>query len=379
MATNSISGNEQPVTEPVNEQNEAVKAEAVRAEAVRAEAVRAEAVRAEAVRADFKKSSFDREFRMYIKQAGETIATRHSAMIEMGDVIAEQVCLNRYLNIYNAMTPEEHFEYVETMYNRDRIGILNTRNDDSWIRKGSVVIQFGQGVRGLPEKCKQVRIMVSNIYQMACELQVQAEKRLEGLDEKYSQGAGGKDLIRPTILLLHLFRMFYYLNDGIDKPQLGAIVSAYEEELGLTKKTVGSEPWNVSSVAANALGNGSGLSGIFTMATTMMEKLGYKPPEGIKAPTESEITNIMTGVFNHETTQNAIQGMFTQLQGCNDFNSMVQTVVKSVADPNTMEAIQGAVIQTANIANESAIPNRPILPQTLLSQTLQPTSDDLKI
>lgn len=339
-----------------------------------------ETIKNEAIKADFKKSSFDREFRMFIKQATEVIETRYSALIEMGEIRPEQVCLNRYLGIYNAMTPEEHFEYVETVYNRYRVNILNTLNDDNWIRKGNVVIQFGQGVKGLPEKCKLVRIMVSSIYQMACELQVQAEKSLEGLDEKYSQGAGGKNLIRPRILLLHLFRMFYYLNDGIDKPQLGTIVTACEEELGITKKTVGSEPWNVNtnlnaSNVANALGNGAGLSGIFTMATTMMEKLGYKPPEGIKAPSEAEITNIMTGVFNHETTQNAIQGMFTQLQGCNDFNSMVQTVVKSVADPTTMEAIQGAVIQTANIANESAIPAQSVDVQKQLAQLNQSNQD----
>jgi hypothetical protein len=318
----------------------------------------------EVLKADFKKSSFDRAFRKFIEEANETIATRYRAMIEIGDIRVEQVCLNQYLNIYNKMTPEEHFEYVELMYNRYRMKILNTRTDDSWLQKENVIIQFGQGLRELPERCKQIRIMVSNIYKMACELQVQAEKSLEGLDEKYSQGAGGKDLIRPRILLLHLFRMFYALTDGIDKPQLGTIITAYEEELNVPKKTVGSEPWNLNNNInpANIMGNGAGLSGIFTMATNMMEKLGYKPPEGIKAPTEAEITNIMTGVFQHETTQNAIQGMFTQLQGCNDFNSMVQTVVKNVADPTTMEAIQGAVIQTANIANESAVPTHPVVP-----------------
>lgn len=330
------------------------------------EVVNVQEVNNEVVKAEFKKTSFDREFRMFMKQAGETISERYSAMIEMGDIRVEQVCLNRYLNIYNAMTPEEHFEYIEMIYNRHRTSILNTRNDDSWIRKGNVVIQFGQGVKGLPEKCKQVRIMVSNIYQMACDLQAQMEKSLEGLDEKYSQGAGGKNLIRPSILLLHLFRMFYYLNDGIDKPKLGEIVTAYEDELRIEKKTVGSEPWNVNKNVngnvANVMGNGAGLSGIFNMATTMMEKMGIKPPEGLKPPTEEQIANIMTGVFSDQNTQNAIQGMFTQLQGCNDFNSMVQTVVKNVADPNTMEAIQGAVIQTAQIANESSIPvsNQPL-------------------
>jgi hypothetical protein len=306
-------------------------------------------------KAEFKRTAFDREFRLLTKQAQETIQARYGMTMELGESRPELICLNRYINIYNSMTPEEHYCYFETLYNRNRSAILNCLKDDRWIRTGRLNIQFGEGFRGMEQKCKQIRIMLSDIFLIACDLQSSAEKALDGIDEKFAQAAGGKDLIRPTILLLHLMRIFYHLNDGDDKVQLGSIVTQLENDLGVTKKTVGSEPWKAiaaSSAPSPSLAAG-GLTSIFTMATDMMERMGYKPPPEMKPPTESEISNVISSVFNSDVTQSAIQNMFTGLQDCQDFGSAIQHVVKNVTDPTTMEAIQGSVMQTAQFATSS--------------------------
>lgn len=304
---------------------------------------------------EFKRTNFDQNLRLLIKQSIECIESRYKVSLELGEIRPELVAIKKYLSIYGAMTPEEHYQYFETLYNRKRISILNTLNDDRWLRTGGVVIQFGDGIKGVSEKCKAIRIMLSEIYLIACELQQQAEKISEGGDEQFAEMVGGKDLIRRNILLLHLFRIFYYLNDGSDKEELGKIVTHLEDDLGITKKTV---PSNKVAVSSSGLGidagaaNG-GLSSLFTMATSMMEKMGYKPPEGMKPPTESEITNVISTVFNSDATQNTIQTMFASLQNCQDFSSAVQTVVKNVADPATMEAIQSSVTQTAQLAQQN--------------------------
>ena len=305
------------------------------------------------IKAEYKKTSFDKEFRHLIKQAQETIQTRYGVSLELGEIRPELVCLNRYLSIYNSMSPQEHYHYFETLYNRNRSAILNCLKDDRWIRTGRIVIQFGEGIKGMHERCKQIRIMLSEIFLIACDLQQTAERSLDGIDEEIAQSAGGKDLIRPNILLLHLIRIFYHLNDGADKELLGNIVTQMENDLNVSKKTVGNEPWINPSVTAptQTSAAGGGLSGLFTMATSMMEKMGYKPPPGLKPPSEGEISNVISTVFNNETTQNAIQGMFTSLQGCQDFGSAVQAVVQNVTDPATMDAIQGSVMQTAQIAS----------------------------
>jgi len=305
------------------------------------------------LKAEYKKTAFDREFRHLIKQSQETIQTRYGVSLELGEIRPELVCMNRYLSIYNSMSPQEHYHYFETLYNRNRNAILNCLNDDRWIRTGRLVIQFGEGIKGMHERCKQIRIMLSEIFLTACDLQQTAERTLDGLDAEIAQSAGGKDLIRPNILLLHLIRIFYHLNDGSDKELLGNIVTQIENDLNVSNKTVGTEPWITPVVSSppQTSAAGGGLSGLFTMATSMMEKMGYKPPPGLKPPSEGEISNVISSVFNNETTQNAIQGMFTSLQGCQDFGSAVQTVVQNVTDPATMDAIQGSVMQTAQIAS----------------------------
>ena len=332
-----------------------------------------EPVDEKAVKNAFKKKAFDKELRSLIKQSQETINARYGTAIEFGDVRTELVCLNRYLNIYNSTEPHEHFQYFETLYGRKRKDILNCLKDDRWIRTGNIVLQFGEGIRStreIEEKRKQVRIMLSDIFLIACELQVQAEKALDGIDEKFAQAAGGKDLIRPNILLLHLIRIFYYLNDGTDKVQLGEIVTQLENDLGIENKTA-AEPSTVDSSKASGTAGAGGLSGLFTMATSMMERMGYKPPAGMKAPSEAEINTVINSVFNNETTQNAIQGMFSSLQGCTDFGSAIQTVVNNVSDPKTMAAVQNSVMQTAQtLGMDATLPS----PAPVLSLSNSPSS-----
>lgn len=307
-------------------------------------------------KSEYKKIMFDKELRLLIKQSQETVQARYGISLDVGQTRIELLCLNRYLGIYNSMTPQEHYAYFESLYNRNRSQILKCLENDDWLRSGKQAVQFGEGIKGISEHSKQIRIMLSDIFLIACDLQIMAEKRLDGIDPSFVKATNDRDLIRPNIILLHLMRIFYHLNDGTDKQQIGKIVTKIETDLGVTKKTVGSEPWstpvqkNVNPSTSTAPASG-GFSSLFTMATKMMEKMGISPPPGMKPPGEEEISNVINTVFNNETTQNAIQGMFSSLQGCQDFGTAVQQVVKNVTDPATMEAIQGSVMQTAEIAS----------------------------
>lgn len=302
------------------------------------------------IKLDYKRNAFDKELRALITQSREVIESRYGASLKLGNIRPELECLNLYLGVYNNMTPQEHYCYFETLYNRNRSAILNCLNDDRWIRTGRLVIQFGEGIKAVEEQCKLMRIMLTDIFQMACDLQSTAQKSLDGLSEEMVESVGGKDLIRPNIILLHLMRIFYHLNDGDDKKLLGDIVTRLETDVGSTAKTVGSEPWITPPTTTNQQPITGGLSGLFTMATNMMEKIGYKPPAGMKPPTETEISTVLNSVFNNDATQNAIQSMFSSLQGSTDFSSAVSTVVQKVTDPTTMSAIQESVLNTAQIA-----------------------------
>lgn len=306
-----------------------------------------------ASRLEAKSKLFDKEFRLFVSQARETIQSRYASSIALGNIPPMMVRLDKYYNVYSKMDAAEHFRYFEGLYGRKRKEILSWLKDDRWIRTGGIEIYFGDGIKAaseLEEKRKEIRIMLSDIFLVAYDLRDQAEKAIEGLDDDMVED--NKDLIRPKILMLHLMRIFYHLNDKTDRKQLGDIVTQVEVDLGMTKRTV-DEAVNMAQMAQAAATTPAatgGLSSLFTMATSMMEKMGYKPPEGMKPPSENEITSVINNVFGNETTQNAIQGMLSSLQNCQDFGSAMQTVVQNVTDPKTMDAIQQSVSQTAQFA-----------------------------
>jgi hypothetical protein len=313
--------------------------------------------------AEAKKIAFDREVRALIKQASDTIISKYpDEDVREFNPPVELVTLNRYNTIYGNTSPTEHYKYFETIYNRKRMEIITCLKDDAskgerhiddrWLCAGKLVVQFGEGIkaasRELDEKRKQVQIKLSDIYNIACELQKQAEEFIG--ETGANADSGGKDLIRTNILMLHLMRIFYHLNEGADKKQIGEIVTFLEAELGVSKRTVTTAAADVAKQAATGPATGGGLSSLFTMSLSMMEKFGYKPPAGLVPPSEEDITKVISNVFSNEATQNALQSVFTGLNGTKDFGTAIQKAVAGVTDPKTMEAIQSSVMNTAQEA-----------------------------
>lgn len=300
-----------------------------------------------------KRTKFDDEFRALIKLSKEIINDKFGVTIELGNDCQELKCIDNYMIAYNKMDAGEHFRYFESLYGRNRKGILTCLVDDhSWAQYGRIVVQFGEGLKVTDEKAierrKMMKIDISAIYLMACDLKSQSEKILSSVDEKFITEEAINEKFRPEILLLHVIRIFYILNDGADKQQLLAIVNSMEEKIFGTKKTdipVITENNNVNPDVAG------GLSGLFTLATGMMEKIGYKVPPNMKAPTNDQINQVVNNVFNNPTTVNAVQGIISSLNGVQNIGEAVQTVVANVTNnsPN-MEALNATILQTAQAA-----------------------------
>ena len=244
------------------------------------------------------------------------------------------------------MSREEHFQYLKMSTNRNGWLSFNSLEDDGWLKNQNISIQFGDGIKGTVEKCRMIRIMLSDIYKMAADLKAKAEKSLDGIDEKFVKEIAGRDLIRTDILLLHLMRIFYYLNDGTDKQQLGEIVTHIENDLGVTSKIQVVEESKGTPI--------KGLSSIFNLAIDLMKKMGVEPPTGVKQPTEEELGSVLSNVFGDKSTQSAIQTLFSGLQnnGGGDLSDIVKGVVKNVSDPSTMATINETIQKTAKEAYE---------------------------
>lgn len=288
---------------------------------------------------------FDKEVGKLLKQCIETITTRYKEIISIEGKHADLASTEKYTKVYNRMKPNEHIEHYETLYNANRRQFLSVLDDDKFLRNGNLYVSVlkltrdSEPVHRTIEK--QARIPISNIYRMACELRDAHIAAYDGYDGIVVPESN-TDELRPQIILLHLFRIFYHIITTSDQTALGKIVTTLESNLGVKTRTVVTP--GISAASASDIATGGGLSSLFTMATSLMSKMGLNPPENIKPPSESEITNVISQVFNSQHTQNAIQGMMSSLQGCNDFESAVGTVIKSVSDPATMEAIQASVV-----------------------------------
>jgi hypothetical protein len=316
-----------------------------------------------------KKKVFDIEFRELIKLSKEIINNKYGVTIELGTNCPELTCIDNYMIAYNKMDAGEHYRYFESLYGRNRKAILTCLEDDhNWAQYGKIVVQFGEGLKVTDERAlerrKMMKIDISAIYLMACDLKSHDDKNLAGIDEKFTDETVDKH--RPELLLLHVIRIFYFLNDGVDKPLLLAIVNKIEEKIFGKKKT------EIPVVETNNNNNNAtgGIAGLFSIATGMMEKMGIKPPQNMKPPTEQEMGQVINNVFNNPNTVNAIQGLVSSLNGVQNIGDAVQTVVTTLTNNSSnMEALQNTIAQSAQAAHDAHVNNNTNVSETTTSTT----------
>jgi hypothetical protein len=309
------------------------------------------------LRAEFKSNSFNREVRTLIKVCHDMLSEHYRLEIATsGTTPLPLAYLLKYGKVFQSSKsiPSDHYADYENFYNNYRVNILNTLINDTWLRTGKpVYLQYGSGVDALKndERIKQVVIRISDIYRVAIQIQQKTEKLAEETD---SSMVNGKDLIWGRIILLHLLRIFYYLSDDSDKNSLGKLVTELEGELGIRDLTVNKKPAKVGTATGGAA---KGLSQLFSVATSFMEKIGLNVPPEAKLPDEEGLQNIIENVFNSEQTQQVIGTLTETVKNAKDANDIFSKVNESITDPNARAAFDTLtnVMKNANIP----MPNNP--------------------
>ena len=285
---------------------------------------------------------FDREMKSLFAQSLEILNLRYGVSANLGKVKKDIIFLNRYKSIYTATNPSEHFVYFQSLLEDKRKSIFKSLENDDWLKNGDVIIQFGEGVKGLSEKCKDIKILLSNIYNCALDLQESAKKLVSDLSDEYSQN---RDLIRPSIILLHLMRIFYAICNEEDRKSIGDIVTTLEVDLNIRVKTV--KPPQI-------LGESS-FESIFNIAKTAMQAGGIELPDDIKAPTNDQFQEVLTTLFSNDGTKSLFQKFAATLKNTDDIGTTVQNLFQTAIDPDTMKSIQSSLLQTAEIAKENTL------------------------
>lgn len=299
---------------------------------------------------DTKETQFNKEFRALITQSEEILKVRYKLEMSVGRPKKEILCLNRYHEIYNHMEPCEHYIYFENLLERHKYKILDSLNNDDWLKK-DIVIQFGEGVKGFSKKCENIKIMLSEIYLCACFLRQSAEKTLSDLSPDLA--TTNIDMIRPSIILLHLMRIFYILCDEENlKTSLGVVLTQLETDLHIQNKTVPVTQTNLLAnfKPADAI---SLLTNFVSIAKSTLKSSNIDLPDDFQLPDNDQITKVFTDVMENENTKKILNTFSNSLANKQDAGSTIQSLIASVNDPATIESMCNSVMKTAEIAKEN--------------------------
>jgi len=276
---------------------------------------------------------FDKEINALFTNSKTIIKAKDATKLKINGPQVNPVmkCLNKYIKAYELSEPDDHKEYFLNIYKKYRVPILKGYKNDSWLRKNSIIIQFGEGLENVN---KEIRIMLSSIYNTACQLRKDAETNLEGLpDEAYENC---QELIYPDIFMLHLYRLFRESlpPDNEDRSKLNNLVTEIEGELGIESE---------SQVQTNAP---SGFSGMMNLISGLLPKLGIPAPDVSKMPSEQEMSNILNNLLNNPQTQSTISNVFTSLSDCQDLGQLATKLLSGLNDPKLTEVITSTVETT---------------------------------
>lgn len=321
---------------------------------------------------------FDREFKNLIKACHETLVSRYEYKIKMGKPPAILTSLGRFEAVYKKTTPSDHFIYFESIFNECRTSILG-KLDDTWLVDGKVIIQYGSHCGSkLDSKLQQIKIELSDIYITALKLKAEEEERTKEMGSTIVCDI--HEIVRPNYILLYIMRLFYSLANESEKTNLKLQIKQLESQLSLdaTLKTPFVEVINPQ--AAQAAG---GISSIFEMALGFMKGVGITPPEGLKPPSEADVMSTINGLFNNESTQKTMSGIFSSLGNCDNLADAIQTVVKNISKPETMDIIHQTVMEGNNFNNNSQpdfqqFPQYPQQPQQNFQQYPQQSQQNFQ-
>jgi len=236
------------------------------------------------------------------------------------------VSLNKYQKVLERTLPEEHEEYFLKVYKRYRIPILSNKND-RWLRKSQIKITYDD---------TKIRILLSAIYNVACNLADESEKRLEGFpDDAYEECM---DLIRKDIILLHLYRVFREFAPEKDQEQLSSIIREYEEVLGLEPDNSVSTSSKATSAPENPMGALSSLMNNLVSGLSQTAKDNDISPEEMP-----DFGKMVSSVLENGAIKNAVQALMGSMaeggvgvgeEGPASFDTVIKGVANSLTSPD---------------------------------------------
>ena len=261
---------------------------------------------------------FDQEIKALFDQSLEVLNNRYSLSAGVGEQKPVVLSLKKYKSIYMSTLPRKHFIYFKKLFNSKKGYIINTLNDDKWLRK-DVVIQFGEHIELLKGKCEHIKICLSQIYKCALELQESAYKIIGDMNQDILEP--NKDLTRPSFLLLHLLRIFYCVCDDADRDMLIEPICKLESDLSIKNRIIQPKTNNylaniISDIESNP--DGSVLDPFFGPINTLLRSIDPTIDADLPAPRNNQISEGLKTLTENETIKNGCNAILASLKNTDE-------------------------------------------------------------
>ena len=249
------------------------------------------------------------------------------------------------------------FMYVllEKAFSSRRKSILKGLDDLSWTIQRGYSIQYGDVN---DPKFKMIQIPIDTIFTLAKENLNSLEERVAGIKPEALSEDVIYELKHHILLLLHLMRMFFITSIGGDRITLAIMIRTLEDELNMV---IGERCIPVSADLGNSpVGTGlaGGIGQAFGTISGLMRSIGINPSEGIRPPSESQLSSIIQGVFNNPTLQATVTSSMAGLQGSNNTTDVVAGIMGNIINGNVLQDITQATTSTV----EQALSQSPTAP-----------------
>lgn len=261
---------------------------------------------------------FDQEIKALFDQSLEVLNNRYSLSLGVGEQKPVVTSLKKYKSIYISTLPSEHFIYFKKLWDKKKGYIINTLDDDKWLRK-NINIQFGEHIEVLKGKCENIKIELSTIYKCAIELQETAYRVIGDMNQDILEPS--KDLIRPSILILHLLRLFYCVCDDNDRTLLLDPICKLETDLKVKNRFIQPKSENylaniMSDIEANP--DGSILDPIFGTINSFLRTMDPNIDSDLPAPTNDQLLKGMQTLTANETIKNGCNSVLSSLKNTDE-------------------------------------------------------------
>ena len=287
----------------------------------------------------------DKHFRSLLKSLKLVAEAKSKTEISLDGIPNPMLnCLYKYIRAYDVACKDDptgvrfFLDEFYRIYKENRTRILNS--DFKWLKTTIICIKFGEGVQN---SRRDIQIMLSKIYQSACDLKSQAELKLEGLPDKEWESCD--ELNYPDILLLHLYRIFKELCPE-DGESLNRLIGLIETNLRIVNSSTGNTGMlsglngliNVMSSVAS--GNEMTASSAANNPNDLLNSLGDLGGLGkIISPLMSTLGKAMNGNDSSD-----IGAMLNNL----DLNSLIGNLTNTLKEPGTQNSLQSALSQLQN-------------------------------